>query len=101
MIDLRIWGDQESDYIRIWFDGDEIESLQIRLDVSHLSLTLISQLCVIAQTNDWVSATGDGAIVQPTREAVARVTIASRANKFVQDPQGYLEAAIWADGGLD
>lgn len=88
--DLLIWGDEESDDVQVWFEGDSIDSIAIRLDVSHLSLPLISGLCAIARDFDWILATTEGMVLRPTTEAVFRAVLKSPAQRFVTDPESFL-----------
>ena len=94
---LRIWGDEKSHDVQVWSDGQTIESVQFRLDANKLSVSLITGMCDLARALDCVFATAEGAIVQPTSEAMVREMMRSPAMQFVQDPEGFLEAAIRAD----
>src|SRR5690349_12950970 len=38
---LRIWGDEKTDDVQVWFDGSDIVSVQTRLDARDLSLSLV------------------------------------------------------------
>lgn len=95
--DLRIWGDEGTDDIQVWFDGPNIESIQFRLNVAELSLPLVGGICDLARHFDCILATREGAIVQPNREAVVRTIMQSRAMQYVRDPQRFLEEAIRLD----
>ncbi len=50
--DLRIWGNEKTDDVQIWFDGEEIEFLSIRLSSAHQSSALIDQICTLARMFD-------------------------------------------------
>src|SRR3954467_9065219 len=52
----RIWGDEQTDDVQIRFAEDGIEFVQVRFDVSNLSLPLIGGICEIARQFDWVFA---------------------------------------------
>ena len=97
--DLRIWGDEKSHDVQIWFEGDRIEGIQLRLNVASPLFQLVSGMSGIARDLQCVFASRDGAIIQPSAEAVARAVMQSPAMRFVRDPQGYIEAAIRADEG--
>ena len=99
--DLRIWGDDRTDDVQVWFDGARIDFVQFRLNVADLSLELIDGICALARHFGCVLASREGAIVQPTAQAVVRAVLQSPATRFVRDPQGYLDAAILLDGGSD
>lgn len=94
---LRIWGDEQTDDIQVGFDGQQIEDIRFRLNVADLSLPLIGGICDLARQFDCLLATPDGAIIQPSREAVARVIMQSRAMQYVRDPKRFLEEAIRLD----
>lgn len=94
---LRIWGDEQSHDVQVWSDGQAIESVQFRLDANNLSVPLMAGICDLARSLDCVFATAEGAIIQPTSEAMVREMLRSPAMQFVQDPEGFLEAAIRAD----
>ena len=94
---LRIWGDEETNDIQVWFDVPNIESIQFRLNVADLSLALVGGICDLACHFDCILATREGAIVQPNREAVMRTIMQSRAMRYVRDPQRFLEEAIRLD----
>jgi hypothetical protein len=95
--DLRIWGDEKSHDVQIWFEEDHIEGVQLRLDVANPSLPLVSGICGLARHLQCVFAARDGAIIQPSAEAVVRAMMQSPATRFVRNPQAYIEAAIQAD----
>lgn len=94
---LRIWGDEKSHDVQVWSDGQAIEAVQFRLDANKLSVSLMTGICDLARSLDCVLATAEGAIIQPTSEAIVREMMRSPAMQFVQDPEGFLEAAIRAD----
>jgi hypothetical protein len=94
---LRIWGDEKSDDIHVWFDQERLEAIRIRIDVATLSMALVGGLCSLAREFGWVFATRDGRIVQPTVEAVAKAIGQSDSSRYVRDPKAFLEAAIEAD----
>jgi hypothetical protein len=94
--EMRIWGDTKSNDIQIFFDAKDIASIEIRLDVSRLSLPLVDGICALAREFGWVFVSEAGAIIQPTREAIIRVVEQSRAQQFVNDPVGYLASASHA-----
>ena len=98
---LRIWGDEKSDDVQVHFEGSAIEDVQFRLDVSNLSLVLVSQICAAARRLDCVLATREGAIVQPSTEAIVRSVLQSAAMRFVKDPEAYLREAVLIDGQTD
>lgn len=95
--DMRIWGDETSHDVQVYFDAGEIECLQVRIDVTKPSIALVSGLCELARSRRWVFATRDGKIVQPSTEAVIRAILQSDASRFVADPKAFLEAALLAD----
>ena len=95
--DLRIWGDEKSHDVQIWFEGDRIESFQLRLDVANPSFPLIDGMCGLARDLQCVFAATEGAIIQPSAEAIARAVIHSPAMRFVRDPEGFIRAAIQSD----
>lgn len=95
--DMRIWGDEKSHDVQVFFDAGEIEYLQMRIDVRTPSIALVSGLCAMARSRKWVFATRDGKIVQPSTEAVIRAILQSDASRFVADPKAFLEAALQAD----
>lgn len=94
---LRIWGDENTDDIQVFMDGEVIEAVQFRLDVSNLSLALVGGISTLARRFNCVLASRDGAIIQPTREAVIRMVLGSPAMRFVNDSRGYLEEAVRLD----
>lgn len=94
---LRIWGDESADDIQASFDEQYIEEIQVRFDVADISLPLIGGVCDLARHFDCVFATPEGAIIQPSREAVIRTVLQSDAAHFVQDPQGFIEKAVRLD----
>jgi hypothetical protein len=99
--DLRIWGDEKSHDVQIWFEGTRIEDFQLRLDVANPSLPLVSGMCSLARDLQCVFAAREGAIIPPSAEAIVRGIMQSPAMRFVRDPQGYIEAAIRADRAKD
>ncbi|WP_152567965.1 hypothetical protein [Sphingopyxis sp. LC81] len=99
--DLHIWGDEKSHDVQIWFEGDRVEGIQLRLDVANPSFPLVSGMCGLARDLQCVFAAREGAIIQPSAEAVVRAVMQSPAMRFVRDPQAYIEAAIQADRAGD
>lgn len=94
---LRVWGDEPADDIQVSFDEQYIEEIQVRFDVAHISLPLIGGVCNVARHFDYVFATPEGAIIQPSREAVIRTVLQSDAAHFVQDPPSFIEKAVRLD----
>ena len=94
---LRVWGDEPSDDIQVSFDDEFIEEIQVRFDAADISLPLIGGVCDVARHFDCVFATPEGAIIQPSREAVVRTVLQSDAAHFVKDPQGFIEKAVRLD----
>lgn len=94
---LRVWGDEPADDIQVSFDEQYIEEIQVRFDVTDISLPLIGGVCELARHFDCVFATPEGAIIQPSREAVIRTVLQSEAAQFVQDPPGFIEKAVRLD----
>jgi len=95
---LRIWGDEATDDIQVRLDEQAIEDVRFRLNVGELSLSLVGGICAVARRFSCVLATTDGAIIQPSREAVMRGIMQSRAIHFVRDPEGFLREATRLDG---
>jgi len=95
--DFRIWGDDKVDDITVFIDGQRIEGVQFRLDVSNLSVALVTGICTLAREFGWVYASRRGEVIQPTREAIVQAVIQSPASKFVRDPEGYLKQAMRDD----
>ena len=94
---LRVWGDEPADDIQVSFDDEFIEEIQVRFDAADLSLPLVGGVCDLARHFDCVFATPEGAIIQPSREAVIRTVLQSEAAQFVQDPPGFIEKAVRLD----
>ncbi len=94
---LRVWGDEPADDIQVSFDEQFIEEIQVRFDVADISLPFIGGVCDLARHFDCVFATPEGAIIQPSREAVIRTVLQSEAAQFVQDPPGFIEKAVRLD----
>jgi hypothetical protein len=89
--DLRIWGEENTNDVQIWFEGDAIEAIVVRLDLRNLSLALVDGICAIAREHACVLIRGDGAVIRPTRNALIKIADRSDAARFVRDPKGFLE----------
>lgn len=96
---LRVWGNEPADDIQVSFDEQYIEEIEVRFDVADISLPLIGGVCDVARHFDCVFATPEGAIIQPSREAVIRTVLQSDAAHFMQDPRGFIEKAVRLDQG--
>lgn len=92
--EIRIWGDDETDDIQVFFDGDRIEGIQFRIDVRNVSVDRITKICAVARQFDWLLTSRRGAIIQPTPTAVISAISTSEAAKFISDPLAYLQAAV-------
>ena len=102
--EMRIWGQEETDDVQVWIKGNVIESVQMRLDVRHLALSLLSGLCLIARNFDWLLAVPEGlglTVLRPNPEAIFRSVLKSPAQSFVEDPQAFLAAIVSADNLQD
>lgn len=98
--EMRIWGQEETDDVQVWFKGNAIESVQMRLDVRHLALSLLGGLCLIARNFDWLLAVPEGpglTVLTPSTEAIFRSILKSQAQSFVEDPEAFLAAIVRAD----
>ena len=96
--ELRIWGDEKTDDIQVWLNGQEIEDVRFRLNAGDLSLSLVHGICALAGRFHCLLAATDGTIVQPNPDAVIRGIMQSRAMQFVRNPEGFLREAIRLDG---
>lgn len=94
---LRIWGNEKSDDVQVWFEGSAVEFVQFRLDVSNLSFRFVGGICELARQFGCLLAARDGAIIQPRVEPVVKAVLRSPAMKFVQDPDAYLAEARLLD----
>lgn len=102
--EMRIWGQEETDDVQVWINGNAIESVQMRLDVRHLALSRLSGLCLIARNFDWLLAVPEGpglAVLRPNTEVIFRSVLKSPAQSFVDDPEAFLAAIVRADSLLD
>lgn len=95
--DLRLWGDDETDDIQIWFHGPAIQYAQFRVNLGNLSLPLVGSFCQVAREFDCVFAERSGAILRPYSEVLVRTLIQSDAAHFVRDPERYIREAVQAD----
>ena len=98
--EMRVWGQEETDDVQVWFKGNAVESVQMRLDVRHLALSRLSGLCLIARNFDWLLAVPEGpglTVLRPTTEAIFRAVLKSPAQSFVEDPEAFLAAIVCAD----
>jgi hypothetical protein len=94
---LRIWGNEKSNDIQVWFQNSAVEFVQFRLDASTLSLRLVGGICELARRFGCLLVARDGAIIQPRIEPVVKAVLRSPAMKFVQDPDTYLAEARLLD----
>lgn len=63
-----------------------MESLQFRLDLSHLSHPFVGAICELARINDWRLVDEAGAVVPATRAALLQAIMKSSAASYVDDP---------------
>lgn len=88
---MRIWGAAEHDDVQVYLDEGRISSVQVRLDVSHLSFALIEGICAIADQFRWALIDEDRAIVEPSRDAIVGAIKRSRAGRFVRNPERFFD----------
>lgn len=87
---IRFWGDEKGDDIHVSLDADAVECVHIRLDGFRPSAARVAGICAIARRFDCVFATPEGAVVQPSSDAVMRMFLRSPAMRFARDPEAFL-----------
>lgn len=90
---LRIWGDEKTDDIQIWFDGDAIAEAQVRLDMREPAIRLMDALCRLANRYDCVFLTDERLVIRPSTDILGRSSQRSAASDFARDPAGFLARA--------
>lgn len=89
--DLRVWGDDSRDDVDIWYEGERIDSIRVRLDLRHLTRDRIARVVEIARHIGCCFLEGRTFQVIPaTEEALLASIRNSRPAKFVADPHGFL-----------
>ena len=88
--DIKVWGDEQGDYISLIFDSGQVVELEARVDVRALSKDFVENLCRFARTCDCLLFTEDSNLLQADVDLLLHHIGESRARSFVSDPVGFL-----------
>ena len=89
--DIRVWGDEQGDYISLLFDSGQVVEVGARVDVRALSKVFIENLCRFARTCDCLLLTEDSILLEADVDRLIHQIGQSKAYSFVSDPVGFLE----------
>ena len=62
--DIKVWGDEQGDYISLMFERGQVVELEARVDVRALSKDFVENLCRFARTCDCLLFTEDSNLLQ-------------------------------------
>lgn len=89
---LRTWGDEAGDAIDIWYEGDRIDSIRVRLDLRDITRERIGCLVNLARKAGCCFLEAERLGVVPADDDALLESIgASGSARFVADPRGFLE----------
>ena len=89
--DLTIWGNEQTDDIRLWRRKGKVNSIIARFDLRQPNMTLVQQVIYMAQElNLAIVAIETGSVVPVDVEQLLRAAAESRAAHFVLDPASFL-----------
>jgi hypothetical protein len=90
---IRFWGKEDGNCISLESEGDQIDSIVVRVDARAVSKQFIEGIVEFANYIDAVILVVDNlGIIEPTVEAVVGRMSESNASRFVEDPTKFLES---------
>ena len=90
---LLCWGNEKEHDIQVWFENNEIDSFQFRMDLNQKLNSLISKVINTAKELDCVFFYPEHEIITIANEFELKKALNnSGAAKFINDPQGYLSS---------
>ena len=95
--DLKKWGFDDGNRIDTWRNKGTLSSIYVRVDVREVSLVFIATLMDMARRNGCLLRTQEGRVIPPSVAIVLSAIRGSKAFRFVQDPQAFLDALAKAN----
>jgi len=95
--DLKQWGFDDGNRIDICRNKGMFSSIYVRVDVRDVSLVFIATLMDMARRNGCLLRTQEGRVIPPSFAIVLSAIRGSKAFRFVQDPQAFLDALARAN----
>lgn len=91
--EVRIWGDERTSDIRIFFEGTTVESIQARIDTRNSTSDLCSKIVHLAQILDcYLFLPEDSSIISADGAALSNAIRKSSAARYSADPQAFFES---------
>jgi hypothetical protein len=97
-----MWGNEEGDRVDVYRNNEGVlRSVLVRLDMRRPRRQFVEAVVGIAAASSCVGVDESGSRVEPTMEAFVAAMGASRAARFVEDPEAFLKNLSTAGGGED
>lgn len=87
----KVWGNEESSDIQVWYENGKIDSVTVRLDLWEDMSVLLKKVVDLAnELNCHLFIPGAKIIIKPNIFELKKASSESNAAKFVKDPEGFL-----------
>ena len=88
----KVWGNEESSDIQVWYENGIIESISIRLDLRNEISSLLAKVVNLAnELNCDLFIPGGEIIIKPNIFELNKAASESNAAKFLKYPEGFLD----------
>ncbi|EPR5147930.1 hypothetical protein ACU6FY_004579 [Vibrio alginolyticus] len=88
--ELLVWGNEKEHDIQVWYDGEAVESIHIRLDLNHELCEIINKVIKAAIALDCVLFFPEfKSVVMASESELKHAIKKSNAAKFMSDPKGF------------
>jgi hypothetical protein len=87
---LEVWGSEDGDRFDVYRNESGISSVQVRVDMRRPRHTFVEAVVGIARDSQCVGIDEAGRVVEPTTTAFLGAMAESRAMRFVEDPERFL-----------
>lgn len=90
--DIRNYGNSDTNDVSVSMDVDGyVEGLDARLDIRQINGVVFRAILDFSEQNGCVIMDYKGRLIEPLQDVLAEAIYQSNANKFLNDPKGFLE----------
>lgn len=98
--DCRAWGDDDGNYIEACASSGLLVAVMVRFDLRKLDENFLLGITDFIRSRGWLFLADGGELVKGDADALRTFIVQSNAQRFVDDPVGYLEKLAKTDPRL-
>lgn len=89
--EIRQFGNLDETCIELYYHEKMLEEIRLRIDLRSVSRNLLEEITAFLHINNAVLLTDEDKIIQPVLEAIVKEIKNSKANKFLRNPEEFLQ----------